>query len=140
MPSHFGLPARQDTDTVSVDSGPWAAISAVIGIITVSLYLGGTTPSALEPKFQNLWYGFGVFSPETYAKLPNSLVIVTLVSNFGTFMLYMMTCIVAMVAFREHKSFNGSNTCSSRCSGLGGANLICMLFYPWCVRHSWWRA
>ena len=36
------------------------------------------------------------------AKLPNTLVIVTLISNFGTFLLYMITCIVAIVAFREH--------------------------------------
>ena len=41
------------------------------------------------------------------AKLPNSLLVITLVSNFGTFMLYMMTCIVAIVAFREHHMFNG---------------------------------
>jgi amino acid transporter len=127
MPSHFGLLHGR---TLTPYRSIWilAAISAVIGIITVSLYLGGTTPSVLEPKFQNLWYGFGVFSPETYAKLPNSLVIVTLVSNFGTFMLYMMTCIVAMVAFREHKSFNGFKHLFIPLFGLV-ANLVCMLFY-----------
>ena len=31
----------------------------------------------------------------------------TLISNFGTFMLYMITCSIAMVAFKEHHSFNG---------------------------------
>jgi len=101
----------------------------------VSLYLGGTTPSALEPKFQNLWYGFGVFSPETYAKVPNSLVIVTLVSNFGTFMLYMMTCIVAMVAFREHKSFNGFKHLFIPLFGLV-ANLLLHAFLPGGTVHG----
>ena len=44
---------------------------------------------------------------DAYAKLPNTLVIITLISNFGTFLLYMTTCIIAIVAFKEHHSFNG---------------------------------
>ena len=40
-----------------------AAISAVIGILTVSNYLGGTTPAALEEKYKNIWYSFGLFNP-----------------------------------------------------------------------------
>jgi len=96
----------------------------------VVVYLGGTTPAALDKH--NIWYSFGIFSPDTYAKLPNTLVIVTLISNFGTFLLYMMTCIIAIVAFREHQMFNGfkhfvvpvsacwqiSRACSSISSGL----------------------
>jgi len=35
------------------------------------------------------------------------VLIITLLSNFGTFLLYMTTCIVAIVAFREHHSFHG---------------------------------
>ena len=63
------------------------------------------------------WYSIGVFKdPATYAKLPNTLVIVTLVSNFGTFLLYMLTCLTAIVAFREHHSSTASSTCSCRCS------------------------
>ena len=86
------------------------------------------TAPALEPKYHNLWYTFGLFSPETYAKLPNTLVIVTLVSNFGTFLLYMLTCIVAIVAFREHDSFSGFKHFFVPLFGLV-ANLVCMLFY-----------
>ena len=67
-----------------------AIISVIIGIITVTVYLGGTTPAALDKH--NFWYSVGIFAPEVYAKLPNTLVIVTLVSNFGTFLLYMFTC------------------------------------------------
>jgi amino acid transporter len=127
IPSHFGLVhGRRLTPHRAI----WtlAILSAVIGIVTVAVYLGGTTPAALEPKYHNLWYSFGIFSPETYAKLPNTLVVVTLVSNFGTFLLYMLTCIIAIVAFREHDSFSGFKHMVVPVFGLV-ANLACMLFY-----------
>ncbi len=83
----------------------------------MAIYLGGTTPSPLDPKYHGFWYSFGVFSdPATYAKLPNTLVIVTLVSNFGTFLLYMLTCITAIVAFGSTTCSAASSTCSCRCS------------------------
>ncbi len=127
VPSHFGLlHGKRLTPYRSI----WtlAALSAVIGMVTVAIYLGGTTPAPLDPKYHNFWYSFGLFAPETYAKLPNTLVIVTLVSNFGTFMLYMLTCIVAIVAFREHQTFNGFKHVFIPLFGLV-ANLVCMLFY-----------
>ena len=127
VPEHFGmLHGKSLTPYRAI----WvlAAISAVVGIATVIIYLGGTTPAALEPKYQNFWYSFGIFAPETYAKLPNSLVIVTLISNFGTFLLYMLTCIIAIVAFREHHTFNGFKHVVVPVFGLV-ANLTCMLFY-----------
>jgi APA family basic amino acid/polyamine antiporter len=127
VPGHFGmLHGKRLTPHRAI----WtlAILSGVIGAVTASIYLGGTSP-ALEPKFANsLWYSFGVFKPETYAWLPNTLVIVTLVSNFGTFLLYMLTCIIAIVAFREHHSFNGFKHLVVPVFGLV-ANLACMLFY-----------
>jgi len=127
VPEHFGmLHGKRLTPHRAI----WtlAALSAVIGIVTVLVYLGGTSP-ALEKQYQgSLWYAFGIFKPETYAWLPNTLVIVTLVSNFGTFLLYMLTCIIAMVAFREHHSFNGFKHLVVPVFGLV-ANLACMLFY-----------
>ena len=127
VPSHFGLLHGK---TLSPYRAIWtlAVLSAVIGMITVVVYLGGTTPSALDPKYHNIWYSFGIFKPETYTKLPNSLVIVTLISNFGTFLLYMITCITAMVAFKEHQMFNGFKHLFVPLFGLV-ANLACMLFY-----------
>ncbi len=118
-----------------------AAISAVIGIVTCFVYLGGTTPTPLEAKYHNLWYSFGIFNPDTLSKLPNTLVIVTLVSNFGTFMLYMLTCLVAMVAFKEHHEFNGFKHFVVPIFGLA-ANLVCMLFYlvgPFMVSGMSWK-
>ena len=97
-------------------------------MITVTIYLGGTTPAALDPKYHNIWYSFGIFDPDTIRKLPNTLVIITLVSNFGTFLLYMLTCIIAIVAFREHHMFNGFKHMFVPLFGLV-ANLLCMLFY-----------
>lgn len=138
--SHFGILHGK---TLSPHRAIWALsiISAIVGIITVSLYLGGTTPSALDPKYHNIWYSFGIFSPETYAKLPNSLVVITLISNFGTFLLYMLTCIVAIVAFREHHSFSGFKHMVVPLFGLV-ANFLCMLFYlvgPFTVSGMSWK-
>jgi amino acid transporter len=128
VPSHFGmLHGKRLTPHRAI----WtlAILSAVIGIITTVTYLGGTTPAPLEAKYVgSIWYKFGLFAPETYAKLPNSLLITTLVSNFGTFMLYMLTCVVAIVAFREHDSFSGFKHFFVPLFGLV-ANLVCMLFY-----------
>ncbi len=125
VPSHFGLLHGK---TLSPHRAIWAlaTISAILGIITVSIYLGGTTPSALDKH--NIWYSFGIFKPESYASLPNTLVIITLISNFGTFLLYMTTCVVCIVAFKEHHSFHGFKHMVVPVFGLL-ANLACMLFY-----------
>jgi len=138
VPSHFGLVHGK---TLSPHRAIWtlAAISAILGIVTVAVYLGGTTPAALDKH--NFWYSFGIFAPETYAKLPNTLVIITLISNFGTFLLYMMTCIIAIVAFKEHHTFNGFKHFFVPIFGLV-ANLACMLFYligPFSVSGMSWK-
>ncbi len=127
VPGHFGMLHGR---TLTPHRAIWtlAILSAVIGILTVITYLGGTTPAPLEAKYQGFWYAFGLFKPEAYPSLPNSLVIVTLVSNFGTFLLYMLTNVVAMVAFKEHESFNGFKHMFVPLFGLV-ANLLCMLFY-----------
>ncbi len=127
VPEHFGmLHGANLTPHRSI----WtlAVLSAVVGMVTVSVYLGGTTPAPLDPKYTGIWYSFGIFNPATIAKLPNTLVVVTLISNFGTFLLYMFTCIIAIVAFQEHHSFSGFKHMVVPVFGLI-ANLLCMLFY-----------
>jgi amino acid transporter len=126
--SHFGLLHGR---TLTPYRAIWtlAAISVVIGIATVSVYLGGTTPTPLEAKYaKSIWYAFGILQPATYAAMPNTLVIVTLVSNFGTFLLYLLTCVIAIVAFREHHLYNGFKHMVVPVFGVA-ANLLCMLFY-----------
>jgi amino acid transporter len=126
--SHFGLLHGK---TLTPYRAIWtlAGISVVIGIATVLIYLGGTTPAPLEAKYaKSIWYAFGIFQPATYAAMPNTLVIVTLVSNFGTFLLYLLTCLIAIVAFREHDLYNGFKHMVVPVFGVA-ANLLCMLFY-----------
>ena len=127
VPSHFGM-LHGKTLTPYRSIWTLAIISIFVGMATVTMYLGGTTPAALEPKYHNIWYSIGIFDPATIAKLPNTLVIVTLVSNFGTFLLYMLTCITAIVAFHQHHTFNGFKHFVVPIFGLI-ANLLCMLFY-----------
>jgi amino acid transporter len=108
-----------------------ATISAIIGVISVAFNFCG--PAALTDEVvkglpQNAWYSFLVFGHDTAAKIPQSLLVVTLVSNFGTFLLYMMTNIIAILAFREHHTFNGFKHMVLPVFGLL-ANLTCMLFF-----------
>jgi amino acid transporter len=136
--SHFGLLHGK---TLTPHKAIWTLcfLSIVIGIITVTCSLGGSTPSALDKH--NIWYSFGIFAPESYTNMPNSLVYVTLISNFGTFLLYMTTCIVAIVAFKEHHMFNGIKHMVIPVLGLL-ANLACMLFYlvgPFSVAGMSWH-
>jgi amino acid transporter len=140
VPEHFGMLHGKN---LTPHRAIWtlAILSAIIGIITVTVYLGGTTPAPLDAKYHNIWYSFGFFDPATLAKLPNTLVIVTLISNFGTFLLYMLTCVIAIVAFREHHTFSGFKHVFVPVFGLV-ANLLCMLFYlvgPFTVSGMSWK-
>jgi len=140
VPSHFGLLHGKN---MSPHRAIWtlAVLSIIIGIITVTIYLGGQATALAPLDKHNFWYSFGIFSPDMYVKLPNTLLIVTLVSNFGTFLLYMITCYIAMVAFKEHHSFNGIKHVVIPVLGLL-ANLSIMLFYligPFAVSGMSWK-
>jgi amino acid transporter len=116
-------------------------ISIVLGWVTVTMYLGGAAPSPLDPKYNNIWYSFGLFPNAAYPTAPNTLLIITLISNFGTFLLYMMSCVVAIIAFKEHHMFNGFKHFVVPLFGLL-ANLGCMLFYiigPFSVAGMSWH-
>jgi amino acid transporter len=127
VPTQFGMLHGK---TLSPHRAVWflAFISIIIGILTTVIYLGGQTSDLAALDKHNFWYRFGIFSPHAYVTLPNSLIVITLISNFGTFLLYMTTCIVAIVAFREHQSFHGFKHVFVPVFGLL-ANLGCMLFY-----------
>ncbi len=108
-----------------------AIISAVIGCFAVAFNFCGPvaqTQATLDSLPKNFLYKFGLFNPDTAAKIPQGMLVVTLVSNFGTFLLYMMTCITAIVAFREHHMFHGIKHVAVPVFGLI-ANLLCMAFY-----------
>jgi amino acid transporter len=133
VPNHFGMLHGKN---LTPHRAIWtlAMISAVIGMFAVTFFLcGPAATSALDTNVTpdmkaGIWYRFGDFSSATAGGIPNSLLIVTLVSNFGTFLLYMMTCYVAIVAFREHHAFHGFKHVVVPVFGLL-ANLLCMVFY-----------
>jgi amino acid transporter len=130
VPEHFGM---LHGDRLTPHRAIWtlATISVFVGIASIIFNFCG--PAALADSVvqalpHNIWYSFGIFGHDTAAKIPQSLLVVTLVSNFGTFLLYMMTCIVAMIAFAEHHTFNTIKHVFVPIFGLV-ANLGCMLFY-----------
>jgi len=130
VPAHFGMVHGK---TLTPHRAIWtlATISALIGIASVVFnYCGpAAQPDATMATLpKNAWYSFGIFSNATAANLPCSLLVTTLISNFGTFLLYMMTCLIAIVAFKEHHSFSGFKHMVIPVFGLL-ANLACMLFY-----------
>ncbi len=134
VPTQFGMLHGK---TLSPHRAVWflVFISIIFGILTTTIYLGGQSADLSACDKTNFWYKFGIFSPHAYAVLPNSMLIITLISNLGTFLLYMTTCIVAIVAFREHHSFHGFKHVVVPVFGLL-ANFGCMLFYllgPWFV-------
>ena len=132
VPMHFGvLHGKNNTPHRCI----WtlATLSVFIGIYGVVFYLCGPSASAaLDTNLSadqkaSLWYK-GVFSFATAGGIPNSLIIITLISNFGTFLLYMMSCICAMVAFHEHQMHNPIKHIFIPLFGIL-ANLACMSFY-----------
>jgi amino acid transporter len=127
VPQQFGMLHGK---TLSPHRAVWflVFISIIVGILTTLIYLGGQSSDMAPLDKHNIWYSFGIFSPHSYVTLPNSMLIITLISNFGTFLLYMTTCIVAIVAFREHHSFHGFKHVVIPVFGLL-ANFGCMLFY-----------
>jgi amino acid transporter len=143
VPNHFGMLHGKN---LTPHRAIWtlAIISAVIGIFGVLFNFCGPaaqTDATLTGLPQNLWYKIGLFHNATALKIPQSMLIITLISNFGTFLLYMMTCIVAIVAFREHHMFNGFKHMVIPVFGLL-CNLGCMLFYlvgPFSVAGMSWK-
>jgi amino acid transporter len=127
VPQQFGMLHGK---TLSPHRAVWflVFISIVFGILTTVIYLGGQSSDLAAIDKKNFWYSIGIFSPHAYVTLPNSMLIITLISNFGTFLLYMTTCFVAIVAFREHHSFHGFKHVVVPLFGLL-ANFGCMLFY-----------
>jgi hypothetical protein len=109
-----------------------AIISAVIGVISVSVFLGDAgapQDAAIKALPQNVFSSFGYTTHDAMAKMPNTLLTVTLASNFGTFILYMLSCITCIVAFRPHMPM--FSFLKHRLIPIFGllANLGCMAFY-----------
>jgi len=108
-----------------------ATISAVVGCITVVMFFGdGAAPA--DSAIQALPYGFfssvGYLTHDKMAALPNSFLTMTLASNFGTFLLYMLSCLTCIVCYHNHPQFKVVRHLAIPIFGLL-ANLACMVFY-----------
>jgi amino acid transporter len=130
LPDHFG--ALHEAN-LTPHRAIWtlAAISAVIGVIGVAVYFGDlSAPSddTIKALPQGFWSSFGYTTHDKLAALPNTFLLVSLASNFGTFLLYMLSCIVCMVAFHKHPAYNFIKHTAIPLFGFI-ANLICMAFY-----------
>jgi len=106
-------------------------ISAVVGCLTVSNLFGDATAltdSAIKALPQGFWSSTGYLSHDAMAALPNSLLAITLASNFGTFLLYMLSCITCIIGFHNHPNYKPVRHLLIPLFGLL-ANLACMAAY-----------
>jgi amino acid transporter len=108
-----------------------AIISAVIGCITVAVFFGdGGAPSdaSIAALPHGFWSSFGYTTHDKMAALPNTFLTTTLASNFGTFLLYMLSCFTCLVCYHKHPKFKFVRHLLIPVFGLL-ANLACMAFY-----------
>jgi amino acid transporter len=130
LPDHLG---RLHAANLTPHRAIWtlAVISAVIGCITVANLFGdagAVTDATLKALPQGFWSSFGYLSHDGMAALPNSLLTMTLASNFGTFLLYMLSCITCIVGYHRHPLYKPVRHLFIPIFGLV-ANLACMAFY-----------
>jgi len=129
-PEHFGI---LHAESLSPRKAIWtlAWISAVIGVIAVALVFGDAgapTDATIAALPHGIFSNFGYPSHDTLAALPNSLLTITLTSNFGTFILYALSCFLCIVAFHGRPDYNVFTHLLIPGFGLL-ANLVCMGFY-----------
>ena len=108
-----------------------AAISAIFGCLTVVMYFGdGSAPTdaAIQALPHGFWSSWGYTTHASMASLPNSFLTVALASNFGTFLLYALSCVTCLVCFHNHPKFKVVRHLLIPVFGLI-ANLACMAFY-----------
>jgi len=130
VPEHFGM---LHSNNLTPHRAIWtlAAISAVIGCIAVAMLFGDAsapTDATIKALPQGIWSSFGYTTHDGMAAMPNSLLTVTLASNFGTFLLYGLSCVICFVAYHKHPNFSVIRHLLVPIFGLV-ANLACMAFY-----------
>jgi amino acid transporter len=130
VPEHFGLLHSRN---LSPHRAIWtlAAISAVVGCLGVVMAFGDASApadAAIQALPHGFWSSFGFLTHDKMAALPNSLLTVTLASNFGTFLLYGLSCVICLVAYHNHPNFKVMRHLIIPMFGLF-ANLACMVFY-----------
>ena len=69
------------------------------------------------------------------AAFPNTLTMIVLASNFGTFVLYMLSCIICIVAYQGHPNFSALKHLLIPIFGVL-ANFACMALLPHRAVHG----
>ena len=130
VPEHFGLLHDKN---LSPHRAIWtlAIISAIFGCIALLMVFGdggAPTDATIQAIPHGFWSSFGYLTHDKMAALPNSFTTITLASNFGTFLLYGLSCVVCMVAYHNHPNFKVVRHLLVPLFGVV-ANLVCMAFY-----------
>jgi basic amino acid/polyamine antiporter, APA family len=130
VPEHFGL---LHAGSLSPRRAIWtlAIISAVIGVAALSMAFGDSSaPSdaSIAALPHNIFSNFGYSTHDKMAALPNTLLAITLTSNFGTFILYGLSCALCIIAYSERHDKQVIKHYLIPGFGLL-ANLTCMAFY-----------
>jgi APA family basic amino acid/polyamine antiporter len=130
VPGHFGI---LHSKNLTPHRAIWtlAVISAVVGCLTVVMYFGdGSAPAdtAIQALPHGFWSSWGYTTHDKMAALPNSFLTMGLASNFGTFLLYGLSCITCLVCYHKHPKFKVVRHLLIPVFGLV-ANLACMAFY-----------
>ena len=130
VPEHFGM---LHAGSLSPRRAIWtlAVISAVIGVVAVCLAFGDAgapTDATIAALPHGIFSSVGYTTHDKMAALPNSLLALTLTSNFGTFILYGLSCLLCIIAYHNRPDHNVLKHTLIPGFGLL-ANLTCMAFY-----------
>jgi basic amino acid/polyamine antiporter, APA family len=130
VPENFGLLHDKN---LSPHKAIWAlaiitAITGCIGLLMVFGDGGAPADTAIAALPHGFWSSFGYLSHDKMAALPNTWTTITLASNFGTFLLYGLSCVTCIVCFQGHPKFSFIKHLAIPVFGVI-ANLVCMSFY-----------
>ncbi len=129
-PEHFGL-LHAETLTPHRAVKTLSYITAVIGVLAISLCFGdGSAPTdaTIAALPHGIFSSVGYLGHDKLAALPNTLLMITLTSNFGTFILYALSCMLCVVAYHKRPDHNFLKHTLIPVFGLL-ANIGCMMFY-----------
>ena len=130
VPEHFGLLHDKN---LSPHRAIWtlAVISAIFGCLALLMVFGDAgapTDATIAAIPHGFWSSFGYLSHDKMAALPNTLTTITLASNFGTFLLYGLSCVTCIFCYSGHPNFSFLKHMLIPVFGVV-ANLVCMAFY-----------
>ena len=131
VPEHFGMLHDKN---LSPHRAIWALaiISAVIRRASALLMpfgdAGAPTDATIAGFAARFLSSFGYTTHDNMAALPNTLLTITLASNFGTFLLYSLSCMICICGYHNHPNFRFDEAHADSRLRLV-ANLVCMAFY-----------